>query len=383
MLRAFATRIVVSLLALWGVCLCGLTAAPALRSASNEHFEVIGFDLRSVSYINELSLFTVQIAERYLKREGLAYPTPILISLRPEEHVDFEGDYRIRLAEPGSVQLDIRWEDSMTLERSCQLISEALLAQYAVYNHGFEAASRLRAWPVVALSRDVYFTLRPANFIELLNRTRKSELPSLTVVLEPSQADAAHEEVTFGYWLLQAMKSGALERSAVSGLFEQAVAGIDIEEALTSALQPSGSTAELLPGQTWWVAQMDALLSREHEVIESMDISRGWLAALAHFDRPLTLESEEVTLNFRSLWKYRAQPEVQTWVQARYEILRLRMTRINPAYFNPARSLGVIYEGILSDVAAHKHLHSMAIYLSDWEDAKEMQKQVGHIFENK
>ena len=354
-------------------------AAPNLRSASSEHFEVVGLDLRSVSYVNELSLYTVQIAERYLKREGLAYPIPILISLRPDEHVDFEGDYRITLAERGSVQLDIRWEDSMTLERSCQLICEALIVQYAVYNHGFDAASRLRAWPVAALSRAVYSSLRPATFIELLNRTRESELPLLSTVLEPLQSDPV--DAAFGYWLLQVMNSGRIERSTVSSLFQQAVAGLDIEEALTMAVQSQEPTAELVTGEAWWMGQMAALLGREYEVIETMDISNAWLAALARFDTPLTLESEEPVPNLRSLWQHRARPEVQELVQARYEILRLRMLRINPAYYNPARSLGVLYEAILNDVASYKYLHSLTIYLSDWEDAKDMHEKIEEVLE--
>lgn len=371
------------LFAFFGVCPLATLAAPALRTVSNEHFDVVGLDQRSLSYVSELSAYAVQIAERYLKREGLAFPQPILISLRPEAHADFEGDSRIQLADRGSVRLDIRWEDSMTLERSCQLICEALLVQYAVYNHGFDAASRLRAWPVSALSRDVYLTLRPANFIALLNETRGSEVPALTAVLEPLKAGAAADgaDLKFGYWLLQAMKSGSLPRNVVSGLFQQAVAGLDVEEALSSVVQAPDPTAELVPAQTWWELQMAALLGREHEVIESMDISNGWLAALARFEAPLTLESEEVALNLRSLWMHRAQPEVQVLVRARYEILRLRMARINPAYYNPARSLGVLFENLLNDVASHTYLHSLAIYLSDWEDARDMQKRIENLFD--
>ena len=66
-------------------------------------------------------------------------------------------------------------------------------------------------------------------------------------------------------------------------------------------------------------------------------------------------------------------------MQARYEILRLRMARINPAYYNPAHSLGVLFESILNDESAHKYLHSLTIYLSDWVDAKEMQDSLENI----
>jgi len=370
--------LVVSLLAFTVAGAVALQAAPGLRSMNNDHFEVVGLHLRSVSYVNELSVYSIQIAERYLDREGMAFPSSILISLRPEEYVDFEGDYRIRLAERGSVQLDLRWEDSITLERTCRAISEALLVQYAVYNHGTEAASNLRSWTVAALANDVYFSLRPAEFSGLLNRTRESETSLLTAVVEPLHSETIVTSDS-GYWLLQAMKSGPFKRPVVRSLFQQAVAGIDIEEALTAAVQPTEPTAGVLLGQTWWADQLAALLSQEYEVIEPMETSRLWLAALTRFNEPLTLESGETELNLRSIWLHRAQPEVQELVQARYEILRLRMTRINPAYFNPAHSLAVLFQSTLNDAPAHKFLHSLASYLSDWEDAKEMQDELDII----
>jgi len=56
--------------------------------------------------------------------------------------------------------------------------------------------------------------------------------------------------------------------------------------------------------------------------------------------------------------------------------LLLRMARINPAYYNPARSLGVLFESILQETPSHLYLHHLTIYLSDWEDAKEMQAEI-------
>jgi len=356
-----------------------LSAAPALRTMRNTHFEIVGLHLRSVSYVNELSLFSANIAERYLDREGMAFPLPILVSLRPEAHAGFEGDFRIRIEERGAVELAIRWEDAMTLERTCRALSEALLVQYALYNHGREAASKLRLWPVAALAEEIYLGLRPAHFIDLLGRARQGGMPALAAVVESPLAADGQGEPGFGYWLLGAMKSAGLDRRVVRRLFQQAVAGIDIEEALASAIQPTEPTAERLPVEAWWAGQLLDLLSREYEVVETMETSQAWLAALARYDAPLTLETGEMTLNLRSLWTHRAQPEVRELVQARYEILRLRMLRINPAYYNPARSLGVLYEALLGDAPAHTYLHALAIYLSDWEDAKDMQE----IVENK
>ena len=234
------------------LCGCGAIAQqalPGLRSMGNDRFDVVGLHLRSVSYVNELSAFSIQIAERYLPTKGLAFPSKILISLRPEAHVDFEGDYRIRIAERGSVQVDLLWEDSMTLERTCYAISEALLVQYSVFNYGIEAANQLRSWTISALANDVYLTLRPAKFVDLLKAAQETEVSGLNGILEPSRSGLAVPSAA-GYWLLQTMKSGSLERTVLSSLYQQAIAGIDIEEALAAALWASQPNAELLPVQT-------------------------------------------------------------------------------------------------------------------------------------
>ena len=114
-----------------------------------------------------------------------------------------------------------------------------------------------------------------------------------------------------------------------------------------------------------------------------MEVSREWLATLGRFDTWLNPGSQEATeelkLDLRAIWTHRAKSEVQELIQARYEILRLRMVRINPAYYNSAHSLGVLFESILNDELAHEYLHSLTIYLSEWVDAKEMQESLENI----
>ena len=373
---------VLLLLTLCGSGAIAQQALPGLRSMGNDRFDVVGLHLRSVSYVNELSAFSIQIAERYLPTKGMAFPSNILISLRPEAHVDFEGDYRIRIAERGSVQVDLLWEDSMTLERTCYAISEALLVQYSVFNYGIEAANQLCSWTISALANDVYLTLRPAKFVDLLKAAQVAEVSELNGILEPSRSGLAVPSAA-GYWLLQTMKSGSLERTVLSSLYQQAIAGIDIEEALAAALWASQPTAELLPVQTWWEQQLGFILCQEYEVVETMEVSREWLATLGRFDTRLNLRSQEATkelkLDLRAIWTHRAKSEVQELIQARYEILRLRMARINPAYYNSAHSLGVLFECILNDELAHKYLHSLTIYLSEWVDTKEMQESLENI----
>jgi hypothetical protein len=154
---------------------------------------------------------------------------------------------------------------------------------------------------------------------------------------------------------------------------------MDITEALSSLVQSQSPTEESITLEDWWVAKMQEMLSREYEMVESMETTRLWLEALADFSQPIKIGEEEVELNLRSLWKYRDSEAVRELIGARYEILRLRLARANPAYYNPVQSLGTLYEILLQEDSAFRYIHALTIYLSDWEDAKDMQAELNSI----
>jgi hypothetical protein len=118
------------------------------------------------------------------------------------------------------------------------------------------------------------------------------------------------------------------------------------------------------------------LLEREYEVVESMEETRIWMSAVSNFDAPIQTEAGVLQVNLRTLWKHRDSEALIELVEARYEILRLRMLRANPAYFNAAHSLGSLFEVLLQDGPSHKFVHALAVFLSDMEDAKAMQEAI-------
>ena len=258
-----------------------------LRNLRNPHFETVGLDLRSVNYINELSTLVVEISQRYLDREGLVYPLPILINLRPKEHFDFEGDHLISFGPRGSVQLDLRWEDGLTLERTCFLLTEALLVQYAVFNNGPSSEVNIPIWPIAGLSSEVYFRLRPSVFIERVAYAKVEPLPSVAQLFKAESDNMLGAK--YGFWVLQALKDSSIDRKVVRRLFQLSLSGTDISEALSSVIQPQAPTEEALTLEAWWEAQMQDLLDAEYEMVESMDTTRQWLEVLADFSRPVIL----------------------------------------------------------------------------------------------
>ena len=357
----------------------GLVPSPVsarVRSVSNDYFEIAALDIRSLSYMNDLSNYTVEIARRYLDSEGMAYPKPILVSLRPDQYVDFEGDYLIRIESRNSVELDIRWNKEMTLESCCIALSEALLTQYALFNYGPEGAAKLKTWPVSALSNVVYIGLRPAKISYLVNQARVGDVPELSTVLEWKSDKIPTVNTTYAYWFLEAIKSSSFNRRAIRNFFERAVEGENITQSLEKEVQIKGTSPEVIPLETWWRQTLASLMNRQYEVVESMADSRLWLSAIAGFSDLIKFQSESTTLNLRSIWKYRSEPEVRELISARSEILGLRLARINPVYYNSALFLAEVYESLLNDEHSHEYLRSLTLYLNHWEDVKDMEEVI-------
>ncbi|MDP4880171.1 MAG: hypothetical protein NWR36_09835, partial [Opitutales bacterium] len=70
-------------------------------------------------------------------------------------------------------------------------------------------------------------------------------------------------------------------------------------------------------------------------------------------------------------------------IQARYELIKLRMEIVNPAYFNAARSLGALYETALDEsTASHRFMHALVNYLGDLEDAKQLEMTTMSLLED-
>jgi hypothetical protein len=200
-----------------------------------------------------------------------------------------------------------------------------------------------------------------------------SRLPRLDQVTRPAARSDDPEAFDLGFWLLRATEFSKLSNSLVRGLFQRAVAGVDIERDLNSLYQ--SSTGDGAAG-LWWEEQMYTLLNREYDVIETMEASRQWLSNLIEFEAIFVSESEAISVNLGSLWKHTELPEVRSRIEARYEILRLRVARINPAYFSAARSLGILFETFLEEQPPHRYLDALTSFLRDFQNAQSMERAI-------
>lgn len=340
-----------------------------IATAENAQFEVVGLHTRSVSYVEELSQHVVEVAARYLDREALQFPQRILVSLKPEDYVDFEGDYLVRIGERGFVNVDIRWEEPLSLLTTCRALSDALLVRYSIFNYGGNAPETLPKWPAMAIGLQAYISLRPAQSKRLADWLDPATKPTIESLLKRRWDDPSAD--AYGYALLLAMRESGVVRSGIRSLMEQSIAGVDVTPAMAELIRSDYPAVQIVTLNDWWSISLEELLQPEEELMETMAGSREWIEALADFS-----DAEIEDLNLKQIWDERENEAVRDLIEARYEILKLRIIRVNPAYFNSARSLGALYETYLLGDQRYKYMHRLAAFLSDFEDAKILEEVV-------
>lgn len=340
-----------------------------LRSAGNDQFEIVGLHDRSVRYVEELSREIVVVAERYLAREALQFPQRILVSLKPPEYVDFEGDYIVRARKRGFVNLDLRWDESLSLLTTCRALSDGLLVRYSILNYGDAVLDTLPKWPATAIGTKAYLRLRPAQSRQLPAWLDAKSTTTVESLLRRKWSDSVQD--FNGYAFLYALEQTGLERKKIRSLIAQSLSGADISDALVRSIQLGDPLAEVRPLNEWWRASFAELLVPAEEPMERMEASRLWIEALSDLSN-----SEFEDLNLAQLWDERENEALRSMIEARYEILRLRILQVNPAYFNAARSLGALFETYLRGERRHLYVHRLVGFLGDFEDSKELEKAV-------
>lgn len=347
-----------------------LSAKSNLISAGNSQFEIVGLHAQSVSYVEELSQYVVQISERYLDRRALQLPQRILVSLKPEEFAEFKVDYQIRVERRGIVNLDLRWENDLSLRTTCNALADALLVRYSIYSNGLDSSPVSPAWPATAIGTVAYLSLRPAESSLLGDWIDPAATPDLESLLARKRGGPATD--VNGYALLLAMKASGIQRGDIKKLIAQSIAGVNIAPALKVLSQsddPSVSEHDMVG---WWQRYLKRLQRPDIGKVDTLEASRAWLEALSDLSG---VEGDGV--NLASLWNRREDGAMREFIEARYEILLLRIASVNPAYFNAARSLGALFETYLSeDSQRHRYMHRLATFLGDFEDAKDLEELV-------
>ena len=343
-------------------------------------FDVIGTDNRSVSFVNTLSEHIAKTCRYYLKAGSHDFPRKILVTLRPEERVEFEDSYRIWISSRGQVNLDFCWDESLSFEATSRALAEAYLRHYARFNYGVKADEHIRFWACSALVSQSYLSLRPAQKTNYILEARQSEVLEIETLLSLYWPEAIEKKLNLnqGYWVLQILRESGLTNAELTALLERAIAGENVEARIVkmrfSENEEEQSIAHFVE---WWQSQLSSYLAQEHEFCDTLATSRSWVQEMANFD--VYSASTGKLKDLMKLWDCRRDEDLRLVLSARCEIIRLRLDQVNPAYFNAALSLGALYETVLESESKHEFVRALTVYLNDWEDTKRLHDRVDEL----
>ncbi|MDP4693234.1 MAG: hypothetical protein NWS00_01705 [Opitutales bacterium] len=363
-------------------CLPGTVSGSALVTQESTSFEIVGVDNRSVAYVSELAEIVVTQCNRYLGHRDVYFPQRVLIALRPKENVNFEGKYQLSVRDQGFVRLDFHWSQELSLEETCFAITQAYLTRYAIYQYGPDAPSKMRAWPIHALTLEAYLHLRPAHLIGVLQTSSERGAIDIRSLLETKFKQGMSSDFSEeSYFLLSALRQSISNRKTVQSVVERSLAGYSAIEAIEQSAMGPDPIAEPMTLDSWWQSQRDAIVSIDYDLFERMSDSRKWIVSMTQFDA-YREEGGELK-NIGDIWALREDPAFRAVIQARDELIKLRMEIVNPAYFNAARSLGALYETALDEsTASHRFMHALVNYLGDLEDAKQLEMTTMSLLED-
>lgn len=342
----------------------------------NPYFEIVGQDVRSVSFVTDLSAYLVESNASILEQTPPGFPQRILIVLRQPGDLEFEGDYRITTTPGGFVRLDLAWSRELSLERCLQSINESYLIRYVIFNYGTEGPKRMKAWAVNALAAESYIGLRPAMVEEYKQTVMETPQTSLPDLLQESfEEGSSVRNLRQVYPLTVGLRDSGIPVIVFSRLVSAGLRGEAIEVALEGLLENSNPEVEFLSLEQWWFGACSDFVLPDLEIFETMDVSYLWIQDMSDFSK---VEEVEIP-NLRALWAERDSSILKDLLSARLELIRLRLGSVNPAYFNTARGLGALYETILDDGRKHEFISALSAFLGDFDDTKKLHVKVDQL----
>lgn len=358
----------------------GRKLSASVLTSEDSYFEVVGMDGRSVGIVSQISKHIAKNCEKYMTQLPDGYPQRVLVILRPPSAFESMADYKTQVYSGGFVQIDFKWDESLDLETVCFGLTEAFVYRYAIYQYGSAGTKNCKYWPISALSSQSYLSLRSAQTDTYYEQLRTTGVPDLVTLLQLPQTNSSKIATgREGYWLLRTLRDQSIDRKQIARLIEYSIAGNNVGKLLQEfLLEQSPDTNDI---ENWWFASMGALAEVPFDRVESMHVSEEWIRNAVDFSAFQKEAGREVE-DIRALWKLRDTPSIREMLSARQALIALRIVRVNPAYFNAARSLALMYENILLSENSYEYLHAWTRYLGDFEDANRLQAQTSELLDN-
>ena len=344
-----------------------------LKITENSFFEIVGTDIQSTQFANELSDY---VAESILKEfaEDDYLPTrKILVQLLNKDTAFSEDkSYKLNISDLGFVTLNVAWDESLSLPKMIEALVVSFLQSlgYANYGHLFLDECPSKAWLLKGLSQNIYLSLRPSVsrlFYEkaILDGFDPNHLKAkLSDMSVPSEAQS--------FALYRLINSYPISRVDRLKIYKQSLLGKDSSQLILSAF--GLETVESL--RSTLSSFLNTQLKNNSAQFESLASSKNWLEVLGDFSSIEIKSTKAKDNSLHLLWENRADPAVVQFIEARIRLISLALNQINPLYYNAAQSLALTYQKILDGVEEWELLFYFADFLGELDKANAVSLEI-------
>jgi len=344
-----------------------------LKITENSFFEIVGTDIQSTQFANELSDY---VAESILKEfaEDDYFPTrKILVQLLNKDTAFSEGEsYKLNISDLGFVTLNVAWDESLSLPKMIEALVVSFLQSlgYANYGHLFLDECPSKAWLLKGLSQNIYLSLRPSVsrlFYEkaILDGFDPNHLKAkLSDMSVPSEAQS--------FALYRLINSYPISRVDRLKIYKQSLLGKDSSQLILSAF--GLETVESL--RSTLSSFLNTQLKNNSAQFESLASSKNWLEVLGDFSSIEIKSTKAKDNSLHLLWENRADPAVVQFIEARIRLISLALNQINPLYYNAAQSLALTYQKILDGVEEWELLFYFSDFLGELDKANAVSLEI-------
>lgn len=344
-----------------------------LKITENSFFEIVGTDIQSTQFANELSDYVAEFILKEFAEDDYLPTRKILVQLLNKDTAFSEDkSYKLNISDLGFVTLNVAWDESLSLPKMIEALVVSFVQSlgYANYGHLFLDECPSKAWLLKGLSQNIYLSLRPSVsrlFYEkaILDGFDPNHLKAkLSDMSVPSEAQS--------FALYRLINSYPISRVDRLKIYKQSLLGKDSSQLILSAF--GLETVESL--RSTLSSFLNTQLKNNSAQFESLASSKNWLEVLGDFSSIEIKSTKAKDNSLHLLWENRADPAVVQFIEARIRLISLALNQINPLYYNAAQSLALTYQKILDGVEEWELLFYFSDFLGELDKANAVSLEI-------
>ena len=362
-----------------GFSQCLFSEPKELKITENAFFEIVGTDLGSTQFANELSYHVAYSILSDFYQKDYVPSRRILVQLLNTDSTFNDSDfYKLSVSNLGFITLDIQWNESLSLPMMIEALTVSFIQSFGYSSHGerFLYKYPSKAWILKGLSQNIYVSLRPnvarLFYKQAINEGFEAGDLNAKFIANSIPSDAQ----SFGFY--RYIKSNLISRNDRLRILKNALIGKDSLQTIYRAFK-FDSEESLQNG----LSDFLKLQYRNNlPQFESLSASKNWLEALGDFSS-IEIQSTRAKHNsLHLLWLNREDPSVIQFIKARILLISYGLNQINPLYYNAAQSLALTYQKILDGVEEWELLYYFSDFLGELDKANTVSLQISKKLES-